>query len=457
MGAHALVLGGGLAGLLAASVLIRHADAVTVIERDRLPDGPVDRKGTPQMRQTHLLPGPGARLIDGLVPGFLQRVVDRGAQRVSVPDRWLLLASRGWHEPLGSFDHVVSCRRRLLDWVLRELVLADGRITVVEDTDVVGLAGDVHGVTGVHVRHRGTGQCRTVPAGFVVDATGASSAARDWLARLGCSVPADHVVDGHFFGVTRVYRMPDTAVRNFPLISVLSDPAVTDHQVGGGICPVEDRLWSVNLLGSAGHAPPTDENGFSGFLRDLRHPLLADLLETAQPVTSPRGFRLPANRRRPFHRMSTWPDRLAVLGDAACVTNPFYIQGMTQAALGAVALDRALCRHGLERGTRAVQRAICRTAGMAWEGVTRQDLRFPATVATRRPPLLRWTNRLLDRMYLISTTNAEAMRAGLAIASGACSPVSVLTPRLLLTAVLGPRATPPAEPFLTAGDLLAHR
>jgi phytoene dehydrogenase-like protein len=39
---HGLVLGGGLAGMLAALVLARHLDAVTIVERDRLSDGPAD-------------------------------------------------------------------------------------------------------------------------------------------------------------------------------------------------------------------------------------------------------------------------------------------------------------------------------------------------------------------------------------------------------------------------------
>ena len=37
---HAVVVGGSMAGLLAARVLAGHFDRITVLERDRLPDGP---------------------------------------------------------------------------------------------------------------------------------------------------------------------------------------------------------------------------------------------------------------------------------------------------------------------------------------------------------------------------------------------------------------------------------
>jgi glycine/D-amino acid oxidase-like deaminating enzyme len=44
---HAVVIGGSLAGMLAARVLSDHFERVTVIERDALPDEPTPRKGVP--------------------------------------------------------------------------------------------------------------------------------------------------------------------------------------------------------------------------------------------------------------------------------------------------------------------------------------------------------------------------------------------------------------------------
>ena len=44
LGEHAVVVGGSVAGLLAARVLVRHYRRVTILERDRLPAGPDARK-----------------------------------------------------------------------------------------------------------------------------------------------------------------------------------------------------------------------------------------------------------------------------------------------------------------------------------------------------------------------------------------------------------------------------
>jgi 2-polyprenyl-6-methoxyphenol hydroxylase-like FAD-dependent oxidoreductase len=47
-GEHAVVLGASMAGLLAARVLADFFRAVTVVERDMLPDNPDNRQGVPQ-------------------------------------------------------------------------------------------------------------------------------------------------------------------------------------------------------------------------------------------------------------------------------------------------------------------------------------------------------------------------------------------------------------------------
>ena len=52
---RALVLGGGIAGLLAARVLCKHFDCVTVIERDSYPKDGGPRNGTPQSNHVHVL------------------------------------------------------------------------------------------------------------------------------------------------------------------------------------------------------------------------------------------------------------------------------------------------------------------------------------------------------------------------------------------------------------------
>lgn len=71
-GRHAVVVGGSLAGLLAAHVLAAHVDRVTVVERDRFSEAPEPRPGVPQSRHIHVLLEGGQTAQETLLPGFLQ-------------------------------------------------------------------------------------------------------------------------------------------------------------------------------------------------------------------------------------------------------------------------------------------------------------------------------------------------------------------------------------------------
>ena len=52
---HAIVIGGSIAGLMAARALTEHFKHVTVIERDTFSEGSEFRKGVPQGHHPHLL------------------------------------------------------------------------------------------------------------------------------------------------------------------------------------------------------------------------------------------------------------------------------------------------------------------------------------------------------------------------------------------------------------------
>ena len=50
---HAVVVGGSMAGLLAARVLSERFESVSVLEKDEINDEPEVRKGQPQTRHVH--------------------------------------------------------------------------------------------------------------------------------------------------------------------------------------------------------------------------------------------------------------------------------------------------------------------------------------------------------------------------------------------------------------------
>jgi flavin-dependent dehydrogenase len=81
---EAIVIGGSMAGLLAARVLADHFARVTLVERDRLPDGPAFRRGVPHSRHLHVLLARGLEVVGRLFPDIEAELVAGGA----VPAEW---------------------------------------------------------------------------------------------------------------------------------------------------------------------------------------------------------------------------------------------------------------------------------------------------------------------------------------------------------------------------------
>jgi 2-polyprenyl-6-methoxyphenol hydroxylase-like FAD-dependent oxidoreductase len=79
---HAVIIGAGMAGLLAAAALSDAFDEVTIIEKDSLPEVPQFRIGVAQGAHVHTLLGYGVEAMDRLIPGVMADVYSAGAVKI---------------------------------------------------------------------------------------------------------------------------------------------------------------------------------------------------------------------------------------------------------------------------------------------------------------------------------------------------------------------------------------
>jgi 2-polyprenyl-6-methoxyphenol hydroxylase-like FAD-dependent oxidoreductase len=171
---HAVVIGGSIAGLLAACVLAETFPRVTVFERDPLPAEPEPRRGVPQSRQLHAMHARGAEALTELLPGFWDEMVAAGA---AVGDTQ---AEAHWYlddyllKPAPSGLQGIAITRPRLEWLMRSRVAALPAVRITDATDVTGLVTEDGRVTGVTVAAARTADAvaETVPADLVVDASG---------------------------------------------------------------------------------------------------------------------------------------------------------------------------------------------------------------------------------------------------------------------------------------------
>ena len=152
----AVVVGGSIAGLLAARVLSDHADSVVIIDRDD-PQVAGARPGVPQGTQLHaLLPG-GLFQLERLFPGFRDEALARGAVEAPPEARRNYLDGRLKVVVPDDADSLAGSRP-LLEGLIRQQVLRlpnvktiTARATglVFEGAAVTGVRCEVGGVPGV--------------------------------------------------------------------------------------------------------------------------------------------------------------------------------------------------------------------------------------------------------------------------------------------------------------------
>ncbi|MDT9699571.1 FAD-dependent oxidoreductase [Streptomyces sp. P17] len=451
----AVVLGGSHTGMLAARALTGLADRVLVVERDELPSGAEPRKGLPQARHAHMLWSGGVRALERLLPGVTGLLRDAGARRSPVTTDVVGLSSQGWFRRWPESHHVILAGRDLLDATIRAQVLADGRVQLLQGTEVLGLAGSPEAVTGVRVRE-GDGRERTIDAGLVVDATGRGSGASRWLTELGLPAPERREVDSGLAYASRLYLAPEAARDGFPVVNVQPDPHTGGPGRAGFLLPIEDGRWIVTVNGTRGGEPSPSNDDFVRFAREeLRHPLIGDLLREAEPLSDVAFTRATVNRRYFYERMPTWPANFTVLGDAVAAYNPIYGHGLSVAAQSALLLRQLTKRHGWGAPglSRRVQKAVARPVGAAWDLAISQDVFYPG--ATENGPTLR--DRLVaayvDRLMYTATGNGRIARRMTDVTSLERRAEVLLTPPVLLAAVVGPLKPGLTEPPLTADEL----
>jgi protoporphyrinogen oxidase len=115
LGDHAVVVGAGMAGLVAARIMADHFTRVTVIERDRFPARPAPRAGIPQSRHIHILLARGMAVLDQLFPGLEDELLAAGAVLMDFPGDAVWLNPSGWSQRFRPGLRLVSYTRPLLE------------------------------------------------------------------------------------------------------------------------------------------------------------------------------------------------------------------------------------------------------------------------------------------------------------------------------------------------------
>ena len=283
-GAHrwgrVVVIGNSIAGLLVAHGLADHADQVTIIDRDHIPEEPGHRAGVPHGRHIHVVLAAGRRSLEALLPGILDDLAALGVPTIVMPRDMVQLNRSRWVQRWSEGQPLLTGTRPLVEHAIRRRVLTHPHIEAVDAVEAVGLVGDAARVRGVRVRARGAGDEQTMAADLVVDASGRSSRTSQWLADLGARPPAEERIETGVAYATRRYRADASPTGGDYRAIYLVPPPGSGRS--GVVMPIETAgHYLVTLTGLAGDEPPTDPDGFEAFAAGLEHPLVHQWLSTA--------------------------------------------------------------------------------------------------------------------------------------------------------------------------------
>lgn len=453
---RAVVLGGGLAGLLAANVLAEVYREVVVVDRDQLAGEAGYRRGVPHGRHAHGLVARGHQILEKQFPGLTREMEAAGVRPgdFSGDIRWYFNGMR--LRPAHSGLISVPCSRPVIEQHVRNRVEKIGGVRFLEQYDIVGLetTPDASRVIGARVQRQ---DVRSGPevlgADLVIDATGRGSRTPAWLDELGYSRPAEDRVTIDLAYTTRHYRVPADPFGSDMAIIAAATPshprgAVYYRLPGGG-----DRA-ELSLTGVLGDYPPADPEGFIEFVRSLPVPDIYRSVREAEPLDEPVMFRFPASIRRRYERLERFPEGLLVMGDAVCSFNPVYAQGMTVAALESLTLAQQLRKASVPKPHDFFQE-ISRQIDSPWEFAAIADLGY-AGVEGPRTAKVRMINAYIARLQRAAVHDASLTNAFIRVAGLIDKPTALLHPgkvfRVLRHVRPPARQTPDPAPLVMARD-----
>lgn len=436
---QAIVIGGSIAGMVAARVLADHFDQVLIVERDDLPAGQEHRPGAPQARHLHFILKRGLMVIDELFPGVKPDLLEAGCLLVDQGRDVQILYPYGWSPRVPTGFEVFTFSRPLFEATLRRHLLANPKIALLDGHEVCGLAADEERlrVNGVRVRARQRtdgqpGEETLLPAALVVDASGRPSEAPRWLSALGFPAPEETVIDAFWGYATRLYELPGDAPVDWKVTLCLNRPPYQTRACA--MQQIEGNRWQLSVAGVMRDYPPTDEAGFLQFTKLLATRVVYNTIKDARPLSGIRGFRRTSNRLRHFEKLERMPEGFLAIGDSVCAFNPIYGQGMTVACLSALELGAWLRESGAGRlDGLAFQKRIAKLVNAPWAMATGADLRWPATQGGEITLQVRFMHWYIDQILQVIPKSAEVFRRFQLVNHMLAGPETLFHP-----AVLGP-------------------
>lgn len=436
----AVVIGGSIAGMPAAKVLLQTFDRVVVLEQDAGHARAEARPGAAQAWHLHHLLIGGQRILESIFPGITDDMVRAGAFKVDTAHQYRIMLAGSWKKVFECGLEIVCAGRPLLEWCIRRRLDGEANVDYRYDSRVVDLAYDAKRNRILGVAVASGDELEVIPAAFVVDASGKNSQVPELLERLGIGAPeVEHDYLNASYS-TMQHRVPaDQQWHDKVMVICYAHRPDQEHYAAQYYTDASRRTLSTSLVAYNCDRPPRNEREFLEFAKLMPSDVIREAILDLEPCSPVYNFRYPSMLRRRYEDLRDLPGGLVAVGDAYCSADPVSGAGMTKAMLELNALRSLLQTHDPTSATlvRAYYRRARKVADRIWFVVREQNLRYAwIRDVERKRPFYFWALVwYIDRVLELLHDDPGVYRQWLAVTHFVASPASLARPHIAVKAI----------------------
>ncbi|TPV42239.1 FAD-dependent oxidoreductase [Bacillus dicomae] len=432
----AIVIGGSMAGKLAAKALSSAFKEVIILEAGERWDGKASRKRVPQSNHPHVLLKGGEKAIEELFPNITNELIEAGSivNNFTRDLKWHQFGL--WKQPFIGEVHMIQQSRPMLESHIQKRIERVSNITTKYETLVEALLVDEkrYKVCGVKARYLDTGLYEEFHADIVVDASGFGSKGIEWLREYDIEVQEEKVRIDLFYA-TRMFKLKEN--EKLDCCNMMMSPSFPESPYGVLIQTIEDNRYFVTFSGYADEKAPQTDDEFYNFAENLSIRNVTDFLNSAEAITDIKIYKIPFQVRRRFDLVTNMPEGLLVVGDAHCRFDPVFGQGVSVAAMEAHQLQLLLQR-SKKLDKAFIQQFYKKTANIIqtpWEMTTTEISRHPQLKRklTIKQKFQLWYTK---QIYQLSATDSDVYIRLVKVMNLIRSPFHLFHPKVLLAVLL---------------------
>lgn len=386
LGKRAIVIGGSIAGKLAARVLSDYFHEVVLLEKDVASEYPNIRNGVPQGAHGHALLKSGEEILETLFPCFIEELLAAGSVPSDFSQDISWYHHGSWKIKHHSGIRTVQQSRPFLEYHLQRRLSLIKNIQYIHGAKVLKLL-----TTENHSKIKGVvyqnldGPVSQLEADLVIDSAGAASLTPQWLKKMGLPDPKKTEVKVNLHYASRTYQSLSPIENMWK--GLLVYPSPPEQTYGGGIYQIEDNKWMVTLFGYGMEKPSATNEAFLKHAASLDHSPIYEAIKEGVPASDVSVYHFPKLRRFHYEKYHQLPNGLVVIGDAFCRIDPVFAQGMSLSALEASAFQDVLeyCqqKQSLNKISKMAHRRFSKVLMIPWLIALVEDFRFLHTTGKK--------------------------------------------------------------------------